>query len=305
MTAKLPVYRVSEIPDGLATVTMLRRMRRKPAPDQAPAGILRYSRGKDTTHLFRIAGTVAMRPLTARQRAAAEASRVHPRHCQVCGWDAGRPLPANGAGVSRCPACDAEELYDRFRALRAERRATSAAWAAEVLADPTSVVLATRVIDLAPGTLLQTVKRIAVAELVVVSLADPADRLHATLIPDRRPKRKRDLPADGRPVRDVAPGLAAWLAGRRIVAWSEWEVSGLDRDLREAGARQDVNGYRCLPYTPRLRSMGHHYTEWCGHIGSTGVVDQQRPPGGPAEVVDWTVDMLRRMAASPVRGGTE
>ncbi|MDG4768752.1 hypothetical protein [Solwaraspora sp. WMMD792] len=302
MTANLPVYGVREIPDGLATVTMLRRMRRKPAPDQAPAGILRYSRGKDTTHLFTVADTVAMRPLTARQRAAAEASRVYPRHCEVCGWDAGGPLPSNGRGAHRCPACDAEDRYDQVRAWRAQQRSEASAWAAEALADPTAMVVATRSIDLAPAGPGQTVKRTAVAELVVVSLADPAvDRLHITLIPDRRPKRKRDLPAGGRLVEAAAPGVAAWVTGRRVVAWSEWEVSALDWDLRDAGVQPPRPGTRLI-YLPRLRAMSHQYSQWCGHIGSAGVVDQSRPPGGPVEEVDWIVDTLRRMAASPVRG---
>lgn len=318
MTPKQATYRPGEIPADLATVTMLRKMRRKPATGQRPVATLVYLGGKEQTDLYRIVDSAPMRPLTARQLAAGERRREYPRICGVCGVDARVPLHPSGprfAGdpepPARCGACQREHRYAGFIELRPRNRAEASAWAREVLADPKTVIVAARTIDVRQHELSRCVKRSALSALSIVPVADGSDPLHAYLVPQEPPRRRRDLPAGGVPIRAAAADIVERLRGRRVVAWTEWEVDQVNRCVWDAAScygREDVPGWprmSRLCYMPGLRGMAHQYTQWVGHISplATGLVNQPQPPGEPAEVTDWMLRTLRRMADAPERGG--
>lgn len=134
-----PIYRSGEVPDHLATVTMLRLTRRRPAPDQLPAATLLYH-GNKYTELYEIAGTEQLPPLPPRRQAAWTAART----CARCADTSLAPWPPRrGRRLRRlCPHCDQAEGIAAARPSWLRLRAAATAWARGVLADPDTVILA-------------------------------------------------------------------------------------------------------------------------------------------------------------------
>ncbi|WP_431729958.1 hypothetical protein [Verrucosispora sp. TAA-831] len=135
--AGLPVYRVGEIPDHLATATMLRRLRRRQAEGQQPAATLFYH-GNKHTDLYEIAASAAMPALSPGRQAAWTAART----CARCQTTRPNPLANIENGRRLCTECVVIERTAKVRPSWLRLRAAASAWAREVLADPDTVLLA-------------------------------------------------------------------------------------------------------------------------------------------------------------------
>lgn len=145
MTQKptLPAYRYGQLPDGLATTTMLRRMRRRPAPGQEPVGTLIYRRSKHAA-LFEIAASEELPALPAGRQAAWTAART----CARCAATSSTPWPLTyDSDRRRCPDCVGAERLAAARPSWYALRAQAVDWARDVLADPDSVLLALYRVD--------------------------------------------------------------------------------------------------------------------------------------------------------------
>ncbi|MFG2056662.1 hypothetical protein ACGFI9_21830 [Micromonospora sp. NPDC048930] len=157
MVDNLPTYRFGELPEHLATATMLRRQRRRLADGQPCVGWLRY-RGNKHAPLFEIAASVPLPALTGKRQAAWTAART----CARCQATSDTPWPVYGvltcacaAGVSPaggdrrrlCSDCARAEMLAAARASWLRLRAAAVTWAQDVLADPDTAVLAVYIHD--------------------------------------------------------------------------------------------------------------------------------------------------------------
>ena len=260
--AALPVYRTGQIPDGLATKTMLTESRRRPAPGQAPAATLFYH-GNQHAPLYRIDATVEMPPPSARYVAARTCARC--RATRATPWPVA-PAPAT-SGRRLCVDCAEAEAEASWWRMRHRARAAAVAWAQSVIADPMAVL----------------VHSISVGQLVLglyaVELATGELLLH-----ERIRHNERDYPPGSgyRPpswsdpgvvgIRDVAEQVQA-LTRRRLVTWSAsrtglslitWNMwTGLGEDLGQGLAVQP-----CLstwsPGAPAGDEIGTWYADWHG-----------------------------------------
>lgn len=133
-----PLYRIGELPENLATVTMLKRMRRRPAEGQEPAGTLLY-RGNEYAPLYEVAAAVELPALTGKAAARYTAHRTCARCAEV---NSEQPFREYEDGRRLCPRCTTAERFAKHRPSWLALRIQATAWARNVLADPDTVLLA-------------------------------------------------------------------------------------------------------------------------------------------------------------------
>jgi len=136
-----PMYRMGEIPAGLATVTMLRDRRRKLAEGQKPVATLFYH-GNQHTELYEIAASVEMPPLSPARAARYAAART----CYRCGIQSIYTLEyvwrGPWQGNRRCGNCGRLDARADELAGKLVGRLAATAWARGVLADVTVAIVA-------------------------------------------------------------------------------------------------------------------------------------------------------------------
>ncbi|MEU7620517.1 hypothetical protein AB0B27_31120 [Micromonospora rifamycinica] len=134
----LPVYRVTEIPDGMATSTMLRRLRRRPADGQ-PAVALLFYHGNKHAPLYKIADAEALPALSPGRQAAWTAART----CARCQATRDTPFPHVFDSSRRlCSGCRVAERLAAATPSWLRLRAAAVTWARHVVDDPDTVLFA-------------------------------------------------------------------------------------------------------------------------------------------------------------------
>lgn len=336
----LPRYWASEMPAGLTTENGLARLRRKLAPKQRPVAFLVYGRRQETSPVYRIGDAVPLPPLTPAQREAARRRRQIDTVCRVCGVDTGHPLGGGQHTPGVCDACVHDRRYQNARENRGELRRKSSAWAVEVLADPSAVLVDVSLVEVRQPETLQVVKRWAIRSVGIVPTTT-GDLSWFNILPAEKPKRLMDLPPGvhpgtgltapkgeegqryrGVPIGEVAMTISDLLRNKRVIVWQEYSTRTLFDDIRHA-----VTGYGYISADqapewgwmgPRQRRplIGDHlqkrYSEWVGTLGwgeqtlhgslSWGITRQSAPELDPGDRVMWMLEQVRRMAAAPERG---
>lgn len=269
--------------NGLATASMLKRHRRRPADGQEPVAC--YWSGHDYVRLYREADAVDMPPLSpGRQRLYDQA-----RTCAECGK---KSLIAFNKGRDNrryCEPCQ-DPVHERlWREERARDRPIIAEWARGVLADPTVVLGVCK-------------KRQYWQEVLVVDL-DGQVLLQANVRYYRRgieQGRLDELAAAG----SISPGdivdQVAALADRRVVCW--WSST----DLHGLATEFDEDGWgRPGPLaTAGSDHLGPWYTRWVGKLAGSShryhpQLAPQSPPFEPAEQIARMRAVLTLMAEQP------
>lgn len=278
----LPVHNFDSLlrEAGLATVTMLRKHRREPAPGQRPVAC--YWTGHGFALLYRAAEAVDMPPLSPGRQRLYDAART----CADCGarsvdpWEQGRDKKRY---CSTCLRPAAERLW---RAERAADRPVIAGWARGVLDDPTAV--------LATQHRRQYWVDVLFMDVAGTVLLDAHVRWYA-----RDPERVREQPelfAGSVNPREIAGEVAA-LAGRRLIAWRHW-------DAPELWIEWDERGEGAMP-GPRVKSgddLGSWWDRWVGDVNGGSylygprLAQQPRPYDG-RELLDRMRGQLAEMAA--------
>ncbi len=133
----LPLWRVGEIPEHLATATMLRRQRRRLADGQPAVASLLY-RGNKYTSLYELAASVPLPALSPKR----QASWTGARTCARCQATSDTPWPTPNDDRRLCLGCTRAERLAAARPSWLRLRAAAVTWASEVLANPDSVILA-------------------------------------------------------------------------------------------------------------------------------------------------------------------
>lgn len=135
-----PIYRHTDRFSGqLATATILRNMRRRPAEGQEP--IASYMTYKGYAPLYAVADVAEMPPLSARRAQAWVAART----CVRCLSTSVKPYRKGRDGARYCAECQEPAAAAWWKEQRESGRASAAEWARGVLAagdaNPTQVVL--------------------------------------------------------------------------------------------------------------------------------------------------------------------
>lgn len=298
-----PLYRSGEIPEHLATVTMLRRMRRRLDPGQQPVASLIYY-GNCYTELYEIAASVELPPRSPGRQAAYIAART----CARCGAVRDTPWPTAPVpcttGRRLCAECAEGEAESSWWEWRHQARAAAVAWAQEVSTDPATVLFH------ADETALLTVDVYAVDLATGEVLIDARirhDERDYQETPTWRPDSWDDTTVS---IRDVADQVRA-LAGRRLIDWYAyykgprplvWNMKTLlGEDVPLAIARR--------PYTwePGVTGddMGNWYSDWLSVRARDGswrydrwITHHDLPAGAqvPADVVAHMRQLLHLMA---------
>jgi hypothetical protein len=132
-----PLYRGGELPDHLATETMLGRQRRRLAAGQLPVASLLYA-GNKHAPLYEVRAAVPLPALSTKRAAAYEAART----CVRCGSREDRPLGLTDDGRRLCAADHRRERLAECGPSWLALRMEATAWARGILADPNTVILA-------------------------------------------------------------------------------------------------------------------------------------------------------------------
>lgn len=139
MSADLPTYRYGQIPDGMATVSMLARMRRRLArPDQPAVGW--YPIRKGVVPLYAIADSVELPKMSAKQFARWTAHRT----CARCGEVRGEPVPLCDDGRRVDLECRRLERLAVARVTWLKARMEAVAWARAFHDQPDAAILVGR-----------------------------------------------------------------------------------------------------------------------------------------------------------------
>lgn len=286
-----PLWRSGEIPDGLATVTRLRLLRRRLTPGQEPVATLLYNNtsgaGWSYTPLYEIAATVELPPLPPVRQARWLAART----CTRCAQVGVEPLEAAGDGRRRCSGCLELEARAAWQQRQNTRRIEGTAWAREVLAAGDVVLIAedewnrSRPLSAAflrPG-----------ARPVRVSVLSPARRQTAETFPEavsfEQLRQQIEQLAEARRIGWSRHPLY-WLAeGLRGLEWG-WPLSLRVADGDEVSGRYcgwlgDEPGAPPLPYRHRHGANRGDFT-WIKPTATTA-----------AAMVEQLETRLRRMAA--------
>ncbi|OKI52870.1 hypothetical protein [Micromonospora sp. CB01531] len=133
----LPLYRVGEIPEHLATKTMLARQRRRPADRQKSVATLFYH-GNKHAPLYAIADSVELPALSPARQAAWTAART----CARCQATSDAPLPMTNDERRRCLGCGRAERLAAARPSWLALRQQAVDWARDVLYHPDTVLIA-------------------------------------------------------------------------------------------------------------------------------------------------------------------
>lgn len=268
-----PMYRSGDLPSRqLATKTMLRQARLRPAQGQEP--IATYWTTRSHAPLYAVADAEQLRPLPQARQAAWEAART----CARCGARRGErtdpPWPEGVDGRRYCDACQEPAAAEAWRRQRETGREMAATWAKDVLmsaeADPDQVVL----VDVGYQTI--TYRPIA------------ARTWRGELLMDVRVCTGTHHYPDYVAPEDVVDRIQQ-LQGKRLIGWrtSPRDVGDLLRMLRGV-CGVDVE-------LPRVENAGPHWDEWCAQrpqglhphhsyrtSGGQGL-RLQEPPGWDAE----------------------
>ena len=135
MADELVTYRHGEIPDGMATMTMLARERRRPAPGQQPVGFYKISRGE--VPLYAVADSVTLPAMTDKQHARWTADRT----CARCGEVRPEPVPLADDGRRVDMECQRIERTAAARVTWLKLRMEAVAWAKAFLDKPDGTIL--------------------------------------------------------------------------------------------------------------------------------------------------------------------
>lgn len=260
-----PVYRSGLAPAGLDTAAQLRARRLSPA-GLVPVAWLYYARiYHRICPLYDRAQARPIRPLSERQRQALAAGRAlaNTLPCKRCAQ-----VRVSVWGEPYCDPCwkivetrryEAWELQMQAEAEAHNRmldrdRAEASAWAAEVLADPSAVVLDTETTGL-HGAYMVEIAVVAVDGTVLLdTLVDPGMPIpaEATAIHGIT-----DEMVAGQPrFADVLPALTAALIGRRVVIYN----ASFDRGIVRAELERH---YRAVePETSPLEWVDHPSASW-------------------------------------------
>lgn len=234
-----PIYLHDELPAAqLATRTMLRNQRRRPAEGQQP--IASYMMHGGYAPLYAVADTVELPPLPP----ARQAAYVEARTCARCEATSHRRLPRLADGRRYCAGCEEPASAALWYRQRAEGRRAAQAWAADVLADARR--------DLGQVAVVYVGYPTSVMSQTVVAETWDGEVLVAARVCDDDVF-FRD--GDTRPA-DLAAAFAR-LAGRRLICWR-----GTQRWL---AALQDL--MRPHVDIPALSleggDAGVHWDQWC------------------------------------------
>ncbi|WUI00237.1 hypothetical protein OHR68_43345 [Spirillospora sp. NBC_00431] len=271
-----PIYRHGDLPARqLATQTMLKARRRRPAEGQQPVASYMVHRGY--APLYAVTDTDELPPLPPARRAAWDQART----CARCKATRERPFTTGPDGARYCEDCHEPAARDHWVAQRAEGRLAAKAWAHGVLGfrpDPNVVLLKSGTtwpwFELRAETLTGEV--LLAAEVY----GDPVCGQDWRTDEEWAEFQKRfTLPAEA-----VEPLRA--LEGRRLITWRNdlWtlrlhmkELAGVDLALTVADGDQ----------------VGAHYDEWIAERAHTGwrsywhnqsMQPQQPPTGWDSEV---------------------
>ncbi|GAA2685390.1 hypothetical protein [Nonomuraea recticatena] len=130
------IYRYGDLPVAqLATMTMLRRTRRRPADGQQPIASYMIYRGY--APLYSVADSVELPPLPPSRQAARDLTRT----CARCGAKSDRPWEKGRDGQRYCGDCFEPAAEAWWRQQCAVGREAAQAWARDVLADPATLLV--------------------------------------------------------------------------------------------------------------------------------------------------------------------
>jgi hypothetical protein len=274
---------------GLATAGMLKRDRRRPADGQKPAA--QYFTGYEYAPIYKLDETVDLPPLSPGRQRLYDANRT----CARCAKRSKTPWEKGRDGKRYCSRCQepaAKELWDREQD---ERCKASAAWAREVLADESVVLVATRprqfwrevyVVDLSGAVLLdakvrfgQDITPYAARAEGIAETVGPADVLD------------RVLP----------------LVSRRLIAWRSSDIPDLAWLFNPESLGRDVE----IRLAARPGDdFGKRYDNWFGELAGSSyrwhpTVRMQPSPWEPDERVAAMRTALVDVAdtAAEVSGG--
>lgn len=198
----LVTYRNGEIPAGMATMTMLARQRRRPAPDQPVVGYYKVRRGE--VPLYAIAESVELPAMTDKQLARWTANRT----CARCEEVLADPVPLLADGRRLDATCRKAEQLARTRVSWLALRMEAVAWARAFIAKRDGVIVVGHLVS--GGWSASPVDLLAVEDnfnvlLRVLTWPSPYHRLSSGGVRWSRFPRSVHDQVEGR-IRRLAPG---------------------------------------------------------------------------------------------------
>lgn len=258
---------------GLATVSMLKLDRLRPADGQAPVAC--YWSGYDYVDLYPRAEAVAMPALSPGRQRLYDAART----CARCQTRFKTTIGKLRDGKRYCSKCSEPAARDLWDLDRERDRPIVARWAAEVLADPSVVLVAT----VHAGWTCQ----VLVCDLFGNRIVDDHVRMpspHSYPPEDRAAEVAEALSADE---------FAELIAGRRVLSW--WDTTNLK--------------YAGTPASSQVAEkdrVGPWWDRWLREPSSPGAylreqpwLLQHRPPG---DNLHDQIDAMRAMVAEMAGG---
>lgn len=289
-----PLFR--EVPEHLATVTMLKHRRLRVAAGQKPVASLLYH-GNEYTPLYKVAAAEPMRPLSAKRQAAFDRVRTCDRTGQL---HVGPPLEV-WQDRRLCGSCIEAISEIAWRKRQRVNRAECADWARGVLADPTVVLVAES--SRLGGAWFEPLDVYAVT-------GDGQVLLDATVRNHHKPD------AGGTPVENILDAIRE-IAHRRRVGWWTNDLNGLADEVGWSGLRNADGSWLQLGVSG-LDHVGDRWSVWAGerpaewpwryarpgawseHYGWTGAhceyMCAKRPDLPHRELVAHQIELLHRMA---------
>lgn len=227
-----PVYRRGQAPEGLCTASQLRAQRLSPAGLTPLAWLYFAYTGHQICPLYAVEQARPIRALTDRQRAALAAGRAlaGTAPCRGCGEVR---VSVSKYRETICESCEqAREIaeYEAFLGQLAADRAAAVLWAADVLADPATVVLDTETTGLDGAYIVD----IAVTDTAGNPLLDTRVNPQIPIPEDARAVHGigDDMVASAPTFSDILTDLTRVLAGRRVVIYNDvFDISVLRNDL--------------------------------------------------------------------------
>ncbi len=273
-----------DVPEHLFTRTQLEEMDMPRIPAGDPVATVTAPgarRNKETFRLFDVAQT-APSPATARQLRAARARHGFDAYrCADCAAVSERPL-GFGVGEDRgrrlCWACHRISALRHSQRLAAADRASAAAWAASLVADPAVLTVLTTPVPPPPAPSGRVGKLVA----VTVQAADMNLSTVADLTVDMTGPRSKPLPNGAPPAEAAWPALRRAFDGRRLLTWDR---TGLDL-IRPALDGAEVIGPGTLAWNAEA---------WRGLINADQP-SKRRPARHPGRA-DRMALLLHRIAA--------
>lgn len=281
------IYRYNELPAAqLATVTMLKHRRLRPAEGQKP--IASYMMPRGYAELFAVADSVAMPPLPPSRQAAWDLART----CAHCKARADQPHGKGHDGQRYCEPCQEPAAERRWHAERAADRARAQAWARDVLDDSDALLV------YFSGTWQNFDLRVETLSGQVVISASLWAGLNARRNAGRLGYGAAEELARFTDPEDVVDQVRQ-LAEHRLVECF-FGLDGLERRMGEAGAEVTLPVREGDVFSP-------HWDGWVGERPRGGSVPYRSHPGvkrqqlpyESAEVLAYVRDGLLRMAGRP------